>query len=80
MPCYRCDRVQTDPVKGPSLWKRGVVRCEQVLVCPECQETDPQWADELDRCPRCGSARLVMVMGSILCKDCNHDWSPPQGP
>ena len=25
MPCYRCERVQTDPVKGPSLWKRGVI-------------------------------------------------------
>jgi hypothetical protein len=66
--------VQTDPVKGPSLWKRGVIGSEQVLVCPECQEEDPDWSNALDRCPRCGSPRLVIVMGSILCKACNHDW------
>ena len=80
MPCYRCERVQTDPVKGPSLWKRGVIADTQVLVCPQCQEEDAAWADALDACPSCGSKRLVMVMGSILCKDCNNDWSPPAGP
>ena len=75
MPCYRCERVQTDPVKGASPWKRGVIDDEQILVCPDCQDEHPQWQQEVDKCPHCGSGRLVIVMGSILCKDCNHDWA-----
>ena len=35
MPCYRCAMRQTDPGKGPSDWKRGVVDGVQVLICPE---------------------------------------------
>jgi hypothetical protein len=79
VPCYRCERVQTDPVKGPSLWKRGVVRGDQILVCPQCQEEDPQWSAALDRCPQCGSARLAIVMGSVICKECNNDWPARAG-
>ena len=74
MPCYRCERVQTDPVKGPSDWKRGVVRGEQILVCPVCQEEDPAWQSAFDTCPQCGSSRLSIVMGSVLCKECEYDW------
>lgn len=75
MPCYRCGRVQTDPPPGqPSPWARAVVHGEQVLVCPECQSTHPAWTDELDRCPRCGDTRLQIVMGSVLCRRCGHDW------
>ncbi|MEA2447225.1 MAG: hypothetical protein QOK47_862, partial [Actinomycetota bacterium] len=62
MPCYRCERVQTDPVKGASPWKRGVMKDEQVLICPECQGEVPDWQSAFDHCPRCGSARLVIVM------------------
>ncbi|HYI45940.1 MAG TPA: hypothetical protein VE174_10850 [Actinomycetota bacterium] len=69
--------MQTDPVKGASPWKRGVIGGEQILVCPECQDENPAWKQEVDKCPRCGSARLAIVMGSILCKDCNHDWAKP---
>ena len=74
MPCYRCERVQTDPAKGASPWKRGVIEGEQVLVCPQCQEGDPDWAAPFDRCPQCGSTRLAVMMGSVLCKECNNDW------
>ena len=72
MPCYRCERIQTDPVKGASPWARGVVAGEQILICPECQRENPDWVDALDRCPRCGSTRLSMVMGSLMCRGCDY--------
>lgn len=73
MPCYRCGRVQTDPAKGASPWGRGVVRGEQVLVCPSCRAADPGWAAALDRCERCGATRLSVVLGSVVCRACGHD-------
>jgi len=75
MPCYRCERMQTDP--GPASggpWARGVVNGEQILMCPDCQEKDPNWASELEKCPRCSSTRVSIVMGSRVCRQCNHDW------
>ncbi len=72
MPCYRCSKIQTDPVKGASPWARGVVRREQILMCPECQATHAGWIEELDRCPRCGNTRLSMVMGSLSCRACGY--------
>ena len=72
MPCYRCQRIQTDPVKGASPWARGVVEGEQILLCPDCQHEDPDWSEALDRCPRCGSTRLSMVMGSLTCRGCDY--------
>lgn len=72
MPCYRCERVQTDPVKGASPWGRGVVEGEQVLICPGCQADDPNWTDALQRCPRCGGTRLSIVMGSLSCRSCGY--------
>jgi hypothetical protein len=75
MPCYRCGRIQTDPVRGASPWGRGVVRGEQVLICPECQTSDPRWPESLDRCPHCGGTRLSIVMGSMVCRSCNADWA-----
>ncbi len=72
MPCYRCDRVQTDPAKGMSPWARGVVGGEQILICPDCQVSDPSWTKELEHCPRCGSTRLSMVMGSLTCRECEY--------
>jgi Zn finger protein HypA/HybF involved in hydrogenase expression len=73
MPCYRCGRVQTDPVKGASPWAVGVLEREQVLICPVCQQEDGSWADLLDRCPSCGSTRLKMMLGSRVCRACGAD-------
>jgi Zn finger protein HypA/HybF involved in hydrogenase expression len=74
MPCYRCDRVQTDPARGASPWARGVIDRAQILICPECQAKDPDWVSDLVACPRCGSTRLSIVMGSIVCRGCNNDF------
>lgn len=74
MPCYRCDRVQTDPARGSAPWARGVVDRTQILICPQCQEKNPEWVAELEVCPRCGSTRLSIVMGSVLCRQCNNDF------
>jgi len=70
MPCYRCGARQTDPGKGPSPWKRGVIADEQVLVCPECQQTH-DWTGDLDRCQSCGSTMLVRALGETRCRDCS---------
>lgn len=69
MPCYRCGTRQTDPERGPSSWKRGVVREHQVLVCPACQ-ADPGWAAEFSACARCGSLRLTRRLDQVECLDC----------
>ena len=74
MPCYRCGRVQTDPSKGASPWAVGVVAREQVLVCPQCQVDDPEWAGALERCPRCGATRLKIMVGMVVCRQCGNDW------
>jgi hypothetical protein len=69
MPCYRCATRQTDPGKGPSDWKRGVVDGVQILVCPTCQRTH-DWQADLDRCGDCGSTMLVRALGETRCKSC----------
>jgi hypothetical protein len=69
MPCYRCGVRQTDPVRGPSAWRRGVSGGAQVLVCPECQRVH-DWTAELDVCARCGSAMLVRALGETHCRSC----------
>lgn len=79
MPCVRCGRVQTDPVKGSSPWARAVVLGEQVLFCPDCQHDDPGWVDGIDRCPHCSSTRLSVVMGSCVCRGCGFDWPARAG-
>ena len=71
MPCYRCDARQVDPVRGPSPWKRGVRGDRQVLICPQCQ-SGRDWASDLDRCPRCGSVRLVRRLGEVECRACGQ--------
>jgi hypothetical protein len=78
MPCYRCGARQTDPGRGQSPWRRGVRRDCQVLVCPECQGTH-DWADDLDKCPRCRSVHLVRRLGEVECRDCGTV-VPPSGP
>jgi hypothetical protein len=70
MPCYRCGARQTDPGKGPSPWKRGVVADEQVLVCPDCQSSH-DWTADLDRCESCGSTMLVRALGETRCRACS---------
>lgn len=80
MPCYRCGARQTDPVRGPSPWKRGVRRGAQVLICPTCQ-VDQDWTAELDHCPACGSTRLARALGETTCQDCGRPVPPaPAGP
>ena len=74
VPCYRCGRVQNDPAKGASPWAVGVHERDQVLVCPDCQANDPQWAGALETCPRCKGTRLKIVMGTIVCRQCGNDW------
>jgi hypothetical protein len=75
MPCFRCDARQTDPTRGDSPWQRGVVRGQQVLVCPDCQEGSG-WAEGLDRCARCGSIRLVKALGAVNCRSCGLESWP----
>ena len=70
MPCYRCGARQTDPGKGPSPWKRGVIDDEQVLVCPDCQATH-NWTADLDKCASCGSTMLVRALGETRCRACS---------
>jgi hypothetical protein len=72
MPCYRCGARQTDPGKGPSPWKRGVIADEQVLVCPDCQQRH-DWVSDLDRCGSCGSTMLVRALGQTRCRRC--EWT-----
>lgn len=73
MPCVRCGRVQTDPVKGASPWAVAVEKREQVLICPDCQASDPAWAASVDSCPACGSTRLKMMLGSVVCRACGAE-------
>jgi uncharacterized protein (DUF983 family) len=76
MPCYRCGARQTDPVRGPSPWKRGVHSGAQVLICPDCQQ-GRDWAAELDRCSACGSAMLTRLLGETQCRSCGAVVEPP---
>jgi hypothetical protein len=78
MPCYRCGTRQTDPEKGPSAWQRAVRDGQQVLICPGCQR-EPAWHEEVDRCRRCGSARLTSLLGEIRCRDCGAVEDAPAG-
>ena len=73
MPCYRCGARQSDPVRGPSPWKRGVRAGEQVLVCPDCQQVH-DWSADLQHCPDCGSVRLSRALGVTRCGDCGNTW------
>ena len=69
MPCYRCGVRQTDPERGKSPWRRGVLRDELVLVCPACQESW-DWTAELESCSRCASVHLIRRLGQVECLDC----------
>jgi hypothetical protein len=69
MPCYSCGARQSDPERGPSPWKRGVVREHLVLVCPACQGR-AGWSAELQSCARCGSLHLIRRLDQVECLDC----------
>jgi len=69
LPCYRCGVRQTDPVRGKSPWRRGVLRDQLVLVCPGCQESG-EWTAELESCARCASLHLIRRLGQVECLDC----------
>jgi hypothetical protein len=69
VPCYRCGVRQTDPERGKSPWRRGVLRDQLVLVCPACQESG-DWTAELESCSRCGSVHLIRRLGQVECLDC----------
>ncbi len=75
MPCYRCGRIQTDPdpARPTAPWAVAVVEREQVLVCPDCQQADPGWTEQLTRCPSCDSTRLRVMLGSVICRACGAD-------
>jgi hypothetical protein len=78
VPCYRCGVRQTDPERGKSPWRRGVVRDQQVLVCPACQEST-DWTADLERCAACRSAHLIRRLGQIECLDCGLVREPEAG-
>jgi hypothetical protein len=69
VPCYRCGVRQTDPERGKSPWRRGVVHDQLVLICPACQESS-DWTAELERCTKCRSAHLIRRLGQVECLDC----------
>jgi len=69
VPCYRCGVRQTDPERGKSPWRRGVVHDQLVLICPACQEST-DWTAELERCAKCHSAHLIRRLGQVECLDC----------
>jgi hypothetical protein len=41
-----------------------------VLVCPRCQAERADWMEMLDRCERCGSTRLSVMLGEVVCRQC----------
>jgi hypothetical protein len=73
--CHYCATEATDPGKGPSRWARAVMSDEQILVCPDCQKSHPEWIDDVDSCPVCASKRLYKAMGDRVCRSCGHQWS-----
>src|SRR5712675_529688 len=75
MPCYRCGVRQTDPSRGQSPWKRGVLQHSQILICPGCQDA-ADWMAALDRCRQCSSVHLVRRLGEVECRDCGMTVSP----
>ncbi|MGH3195121.1 MAG: hypothetical protein ACRDOH_05310 [Streptosporangiaceae bacterium] len=60
---------QTDPERGKSPWRRGVLRDRLVLVCPACQESG-EWTGEFESCSKCGSVHLIRRLGQVECLDC----------
>ncbi|MFN2589250.1 MAG: hypothetical protein ABR518_00555 [Actinomycetota bacterium] len=70
--CLLCRRPTYDPDKRERPWSRAVAAGQQVLICPACQTARPEWPRLVDRCPSCGSTRLGVVMGEVVCRQCGH--------
>jgi rubredoxin len=70
--CFLCGRATYDPGKRERPWSRGVAEGRQVLVCPVCQVERSDWMGRLDRCARCDSTRLSLMLGSVVCRQCGH--------
>ncbi len=41
-----------------------------MLVCPQCQIDRPNWMESLERCERCRSTRLSVMLGEVVCRQC----------
>ena len=73
--CFICRTEATDPSNGGSPWRRAIIDDEQVLVCPDCQRSHPDWIDRAEGCPVCASKRLYKSVGEKVCRSCGHQWS-----
>ena len=53
-----------------------------MLVCPTCQAERPGWSEGLDRCARCGSTRLSVMLDEVICRQCGRvgALAPPDEP
>jgi hypothetical protein len=85
--CALCGRPTFDPDKKERQWSRGVIAGRQALICPACQVSQEDWSQGLDRCERCGSVRLSVMLGEVVCRQCGHvggehelAWLDPAGP
>jgi hypothetical protein len=70
--CVLCGRPTYDPDKKERPWSRGVSEGRQVLICPICQMERPDWTEVLDRCGSCGSTRLSVMLGEVICRQCGQ--------
>jgi hypothetical protein len=70
--CLVCGRPTYDPEKSERPWARGVAKGRQVLVCPRCQSDTPEWVRMLDECANCGSTRLNVTLGRVICRECGQ--------
>jgi hypothetical protein len=68
--CMFCGRPTYDPTKKERPWSRAVSGGKQVLVCPICQVEREDWTAALDRCARCRSTRLSVMLGDVVCRQC----------
>ena len=41
-----------------------------MLVCPKCQAERVDWKVRLERCARCGSNRLSLILDEVVCREC----------
>jgi hypothetical protein len=71
--CHLCGRPTYDPDKRERPWARGVWRGRQILVCPPCQNERSSWTEILDRCTACGSTRLSVMLGRVVCRACGNE-------
>ena len=67
-----CGRPTYDPDKRERPWARAVRDGSQVLVCPGCQGSRPEWTGMVDRCEACGSTRLSVTLGELTCRQCGR--------